>query len=368
MRVIIFTGLCLLLAVSMANAQIQPQTMQPSETMDEPGKNWFMSVTRDAGYIFDASTGEMQGLISISGHTPAVQPSLARREFYAAASYYSRGVYGDRTDVLTIHDFENLSPVAEVKIPNKITSLDFRAYIGLLSDGKHVAVSNMTPAQSVTIVDVENRSFVGEISTPGCALILPVQNNDFMTLCGDGTLMLVEVDGNGSESNRSRTSKFFNVQDDPVYDRPVETAAGWLLVTNEGKAFDVSTAGNRVNVSNAWDIVTAEDAEENWRPGGEQLYSIHKRLGLLYISMHQGKQYTHYDPGTEVWVFSLATKKRIARIELAETPAVTIMVTQEAEPLLLIADEEGKTHVYDALRFTHERTIEGPQADLFEDL
>jgi len=298
MRVITFTGLCLTLAASLANAQIQPQTMQPSETMAEPGENWIMTVTRNAGYIFDASNGEMHGLITISGHTPAVQPNPARGEFYAAVSYYSRGSYGERTDVLTIHDYENLAPIAEVDIPDKIVSLNFRAYIGLLSDGKHVAVSNMTPAQSVSIVDIDNRSFVGEISTPGCALILPVDNNDFMTMCGDGTLMLLEVDGDGKESNRIRTSKFFDVQEDPVYDRPVETADGWLLITNGGKAFEVSTSGNRMNVSDAWEIVTAEDAEDGWWPGGNQPYTVHRDLGLLYVTMHQGERYTHYDPGT----------------------------------------------------------------------
>jgi len=366
MRVITFTSLCLTLAVSAANAQIQPQTMQPNETMPEPGENWIMSVTSNAGYIFDASSGEMQGLISISGQTPAVQPHPARGEFYAAGAYFSRGSYGDRTDVLTIHDYENLSPIAEVEIPNKTTALPFRTYIGLLSDGDHVAVSNMTPAQSVSIIDVANRNFVGEISTPGCALILPVSNNDFMTICGDGTLMLVEVDGSGNESNRTRSAKFFDVQDDAVYDHPVQTADGWLLVSHGGKAYEVSVTGANMNIGDAWEMVTEDDAEEGWWPGGRQLYSVHKGLGLVYISMHQGEQYSHHEPGTEVWVFSLATKRRIATIEFEE-PVTSVMVTQEAEPLLMV-DIDGETKVYDALTFVYERTIAGPGAEMFEDL
>lgn len=366
MRVITFTSLCLTLAVSVANAQIQPQTMQPSETMADPGENWFMSVSDDGGYIYDATTGEMQGLISLSGQTPAVQPSLVRREFYAAASFYSRGSYGDRTDVLTIHDFDNLSPIAEVEIPQKTAILNFRAYIGLMSEGKHVGVSNLTPAQSVSIVDVENRSFVGEISTPGCALVMPVDNNDFMSICADGTLMLIDLDDSGNESNRSRSSKFFELQDDPVYDRPVETANGWLVFSNAGKAFDVSTSGAQINISDPWMIVPAEDAEEGWWPGGGQLATVHKDLGLLYVIMHQGEQYSHHEAGTEIWVFSTNSKRRIARMEF-EVPVGNIMVTQEAEPLLIVGDEEGGTHVYDALKFTHERTIKGPSGSLFED-
>lgn len=367
MRVITTTLLCLTLAIPVAYAQIQPQTIQGSETMPDPGENWFMSVTDNAGYVYDASTGEMHGLITISRHTPAVQPSLARREFYAAVSYYARGSYGERTDLLTVHDFENLSPVAEIEIPAKITSLNFRTYIGLMSGGRLVGVSNMTPAQSVSIVDVENRNFVGEISTPGCALILPVENNDFLTICGDGTLMLIDLDDNGEEANRVRGEKFFDIQDDPVYDRPVPSNDGWMLFSHAGKAFDVTTDGGQIQVSEPWDLVTEEDAEEGWWPGGRQLATLHKDLGLFYIAMHQGEEYSHHEAGSEIWVFSTASQRRIARIEF-EVPVGTLMVTQEAEPLLIVGDDEGGTHVYDALKFTHERTIEGPMGGLFEDL
>jgi len=370
MRVISFLILCL--GFSLATAQIQPQTMGPTETMPDPGPNWFMSLTNDSAYVLDARNGEMYGLISTSGHTPAVQPSMARREFYAAASYYSRGSYGDRTDLLVIYDFDNLSPVAEVDIPEKIVALKFRSYIGLMSGGKFVGVSNMTPAQSVSIVDVEDRNFVGEISTPGCALIMPVENDGFMSLCGDGTLQLIQLDASGNESNRVRSNPFFDIQVDPVYDRPRPTTSGWLLLSNAGKVFDVTTSGTQIDVSDPWSIVTNEESEEGWFPGGTQFHSIHKALGLMYVAMHQGEQYTHHEPGTEIWVFDLSSERRIARIEL-EIPAAALMVTQEDEPLLIIGNAKGETHVYDALTFVHQRQIRGPKiqgarAFLFEDL
>ena len=284
-----------------------------------------------------------------------------------AASYFSRGSYGERTDVLTIQDYENLSVVADVEIPAKIAALNFRGYIGLMSEGRHVGVSNLTPAQSVSIVDVENRALVGEISTPGCSLILPVENNDFLTLCGDGTLMLVQLGDDGRETGRVRSGKFFELQEDPVYDRPVETADGWLILSNSGKAYEVEVTGSNIEISDPWDFVTEEDAAENWWPGGYQLVTVQKNLGIFYVTMHQGEQYSHHEAGTEIWVFSLAGRHRIARLELEE-PAASIMVTQEDEPLLIVGGNGHDTRVYDALTLAYQRSVDGPPGALFEDL
>ena len=368
MRVITLLALCLTLLAPFANAQIPPAQATVA-TMDDPSENWFIVKTGNGAYIYDGVTGEMQGLLSLSRHTPAVQPNPARKEFYAAESYYSRGVHGDRTDLLRIYDYENLSPIAEVEVPKKITILPLRTYIQLMGDGRHVAIFNMTPAASVTIVDVVDRSLVGEISTPGCALIMAVGNNDFLMICGDGTLQLIQLGDDGTESNRVRSEEFFSVDDDPVFDRPVPFDAGWLLVSHLGQVFHVTVDGDDINISDAWTMISEEDAEEKWRPGGGQLKSVHEGTGLLYILMHQGEEYTHHDPGTEVWVFNLLAQRRIARIEL-DVATANIMVTQESEPKLIVSDQEGGLHLYDALKLTLDRTIEdpGPGAALIQDL
>jgi methylamine dehydrogenase heavy chain len=368
MRVITLTALCLALSLSTANAQIQPETISV-ETMPTPGGNWFIAKTGGGAYIFDASSGDMHGLLSLAGfQSPGIEPNGPRKEFYSAGSYYSRGSYGDRTDIVSVYDYDNLSSVAEIEIPKKIAILSFRGHMRLMNNGKHLGVFNMTPAQSVSVVDVESRTFVGEISTPGCAIIMPVADNDFLMLCGDGTMQLIQLDDDGNESGRIRSDKFFDVQVDPVYDRPVETGDGYWLVTHGGRAFDVSQDGSQITVSDDWSIITEEDAEEKWLPGGGQLKTAHKGLGLGYILMHQGKEYTHHESGTEIWVFDLNAQRRIARIEL-EVAAGDIMVTQEAEPLLLVTDDEGGMHVYDAVTMKRERTIEdsGPPASLLVD-
>lgn len=368
MRVISRLTLCLMLVAPLANAQIPP-AQSTVATMDDPSENWFIAMTWGQGaYIYDGNTGEMQGLLSLSRQTPAVQPNPARKEFYAAESYYSRGVHGDRTDLLTIYDFENLSPIAEVEIPQKITILPLRTYIQLMGDGRHLGIFNMTPAASVTIVDVVNRSLVGEISTPGCALIMAVGNNEFLMICGDGTLQLIQMDDDGNESNRVRSKEFFSIEDDPIFDRPVPFKGGWLLVSHHGQVFHATVDGDRINISKSWSMLSDEDVEEEWRPGGGQLKSVHEATGLLYILMHQGGEYTHQNPGTEVWVFNLVDKRRIARLQLP-TETSNIMVTQESQPKLIVADDEGGLHIYDALKLTLDRDIEdpGPQFELIED-
>jgi len=82
--------------------------------------------------------------------------------------------------------------------------------------------------------------------------------------------------------------------------------------------------------------------------------------------MHEGEVDTHHVPGEEIWVLDANSGNRVHRIEL-EVPATSIMVTQEAQPKLIVADDNGGTHVYDALTFAFERTIVTPGAAMFED-
>ena len=60
--------------------------------MSEPGKNWFVGKSRNGGYIYDADTGEMHGLVSFSGSTSSFEIDHARKQFYAPESYFSRAV------------------------------------------------------------------------------------------------------------------------------------------------------------------------------------------------------------------------------------------------------------------------------------
>lgn len=364
MRFFKAAALGLMLASPMASAQL-PAEQISVETMPDPGPNWFIAKSGNGARVFDAQSGEMQGLLSLSDWTPAVTKWDPRKEFYAAESYFARGAHGERTDLVAIYDYPNLAPVAEVIIPNHMARLPVRGHLALLGNGRHLVVHNINPGHSVSIVDVQDRVFVYEISTPGCAVNMAVAQNDFLQICGDGTLQLIRLDLSGFETNRVRSDIFFDVQADAVFDRAATTADGWLLVTHGGKLFEVSTDDTQIEISEGWDI--PEAVEAGWRPGGRtEFLSVHHATGLLYIAMHEGGIDTHHDRGTEIWVVDLNSQRLIKRLAM-EKPVNTVLVTQETNAKLIVSELDGNINVHDAFTFELERSIVAPGAQMLED-
>jgi methylamine dehydrogenase heavy chain len=369
MRLLIMSLLCLFLLLEVAAAQLKPETVGKS-TLPDPEDSWFMITTwYEGSYIFDGDTGEMQGLISHNFYTPAVEINLSRNEAYLVESWYSRGVRGTREDVLTVVDMKDLSTKTEIDIPNKASALKLKNHIGLLGDQRHIVIFNMTPAQSVSIVDVVDGEFAGEISTPGCAVIMPSGERGFMMICGDGSLQYIGLDPDGSETSRERSKPFFVVDEDPVFDKPMKLGAGWLLISHEGLAYPIDMNKNRFNISDSWSLLSDEDKEEKWRPGGAQPFSVHHGSNLLYVLMHQGEVDTHSENGTEVWVYDIERRKRTGKMTL-ENEVSHILSSQEENPRLYVIDEEMKLQIYDGHTFRHLRTIEepGPHPGLLQTL
>jgi methylamine dehydrogenase heavy chain len=363
---VVHLAVLLLAASTLAHGPLGRAETVGKTVLPEPQPGWFMVLGSDAGYIFDGADGQMQGLISHSPYTTAIVTLPSRKEAYHVDSFYSRGVHGARTDLLTVVDMTDLTPKAEVEIPAKAAALRIRGHIGLLNDERHVAVFNMTPAQSVSIVDVVERRFAGEISTAGCAIIMPAGPRGFLMLCGDGTLQLIQLDERGLEAGRQRSKPFFDVEKDPVYDRVVYTGGGWLLVTHDGLVREVGVDGDRIRVGEAWSMLNAEDKEEGgkkeqWRPGGEQPFTMHRGSSLFYSLMHKGKVDTPDANGTELWVFDTNRRKRVARLVLP-VEATSIHASQEATPRLFILDKDGKLHIYDGHQLKLQRTIDKPGA------
>ncbi len=275
---------------------------------------------------------------------------------YIIETYHSRGNRGERTDVLTIYDKENLSPVGEVIIPPKRTSgMPTNFHLQLVDDEKLALIYNFTPAQSVSVVDMDKREFVGEIPIPGCALVYPMAGRAFASLCGDGAMYSVQLDEHGAQKSSSRTEKFFDPDNDPIMEKAAIHNGVAYFPSFDGKIVPVDLNGDTPKVLPSWSMV--EGVDGGWRPGGISVIAADSN-GFLYVMMHSdGREGSHKDPASEIWVVDTAKKSVSRRIEL-EMPVITIALTRDDE-LLVATTVEMNIDVYDANSGERLRTLSG---------
>jgi methylamine dehydrogenase heavy chain len=286
-----------------------------------PGPHWFWlsDVLLHRTALFDADTGGLLGTITSGsgGVGFVITPlfSADHREIYLAETYYARGVRGERTDVVTVYDATTLQPLAEIAIPPKRGEwFPGNAANALSDDGRFMAVFNLTPATSVSIVDVKERTFTAEIGTPGCSLVFAAGPRRFLMLCANGGALSVGIDDAGHEARLERLDPFFDPQQDPITEKAVRHGNEWLFVSFEGVVHPVDVGGETPRPGATWSLVDDADRRSSWRIGGAQHLAVHAASGRLYALMHQGGRDTHKEPGTEIWVYDVASHRRVQRI------------------------------------------------------
>ena len=274
--------------------------------------------------LIDLDDGRFLGMLN-GGYGTIMPLFPARRpEIYLPATYYSRGTRGERTDTVQIYDLATLAPVSEVIIPPKrATNAVALGHAALSDDDRFLATFNWTTGTSLSVVDVERRTFAAEISTPGCSLVYAAGPRRFLSLCADGSAFTVTLDDDGHEVARARTQPFFDPKVDPVTEKAVRYGNQWLFVSFDGKLYSVDVSGADVTFAPPWSLVSDLDRQQSWRIGGMQHLAVHERTGRLYALMHRGGADTHKEPGEEVWMYDLATRNRVGRVEL-RNPGLTI--------------------------------------------
>ena len=324
-----------------AAAQFKADPLTATTLPAKPGPHWvwvndivFHHMADGKSFLVDGDSGRMLGMLSTGfGHGGVVLPGNGA-VILSPEVYFTRHTRGKRTDVVTIYDGRKLSPVTEIAIPPKrVSAMPMLAQARLTDDDRFLLIYNYTPAQSVTVVDVPARKFVGEVDTAGCALIYPTGPRAFFSLCGDGTALAVQLDDAGKAKSKTRTPKLFDAVKDPVTEKGVRAGNTWLFVTFSGEVVPIEATSAGIGAGKRWSLLDAADRKASWRPGGMQHLALHAGTGRLYSLMHVGGEYTHKDPGTEVWVYDLAGKRRVQRIALKD-PATSIAVTRDAKPLL----------------------------------
>ena len=243
--------------------------------------------------------------------------SAKRNEHYVVETFYSRGARGgERTDVVTIYDPSTLQVVDEVIIPAKrITGMPKSVTTSLLADDRFLAIYNFTPGQSVTIVDLQNREVVEEISIAGCGFVFANGQSSFSSICANGSFRTTQLDDQGKAAGNTKTGVVFSANDDPIFEGPGLTANTAYFVTFAGQVLPINTSAEKIEIGKNWWLTSTQ--ERNWRPGGMNVITVDAG-GIGYVLMNpEGGEGTHKDGGGEVWVYDLEQKQRIQRIELA---------------------------------------------------
>ena len=319
----------------------------------------FFAFPDGRAFLVDGDSGKMLGMLSTGHSFTSVVVPRAAGVVYAPETYFSRGTRGTRTDVVTIYDATRLLPVGEIVIPPKRASLlPMPGAMALTDDDRFLLIYNFTPAQSVTVVDTRSRQFVGEIETAGCALVYPTGPRSFFSICGDGALLVTTLTDSGKAADSARTAAFVDVLKDPVTEKGVRWRDTWLFASFEGVLHPLRGTATGVEADPTWPLFTPEELAQHWRTGGLQHLAVHGGSGRMFAIVHQGGPETHKDLGEEVWVYDLASHRRVQTINL-RNKAGSIQVSQDSQPLLFTCSlESNRLDIYDAASGKYLRTVE----------
>ena len=305
--------------------------------------------------VVDTQTRKFKGMVS-AGNFATANWSAQRGEIYVGETYYSRGTRGIRSDLLTIYDMATLDRIAEVDLPPKRAAIVVhKNATQITTSGRFMLVFNLNPGTSVSVIDLDNRKFVGEIPAPGCSLLYPTQKHDFFMLCGDGAALSISLDEDGREKKRKRTEPFIDIDNDPLSEKASKIGSNWHFISFKGDVQPIRTRRDAVAPAKRWSLTSAEERAANWRPAGWH-WSAARGNDLWVIMTPDGFDGSHKFPGTEVWRFDVRKKRRTARIEL-QTPGLSIDVTDETEPKLLVVNAAGSLDVYTADKGSYLRSV-----------
>jgi methylamine dehydrogenase heavy chain len=340
--IVVLGGVFALTAVSGAIAQAPPEEGTGVRQLPASSPHWALvyslaalgSFTPASVTIIDGDTRKVLGMLD-GGLASGFAMAPDGHEFYLADTFYSRGARGDRTDVVSIYDGKTLNSTGEIVIPPKrqLTAQD-NVTTAVTPDGQILLVANMTPSTSATVIDIKNRKVLGEIEMTGCTEVIPTGNRQFVSLCGDGSMMTTDFDDTGKATSQKRTAKpFFDPDKDPVYATPAVIGTQAYFLSYNGKVYPVDLSTDPATPGESWSLLSPDQIKEKWKPGGIQQLAVHRDKGLIYILMHQGGEWTHKDPSREVWAVDVKAHKRVKKFML-DRMADAIMITQDANPLM----------------------------------
>src|SRR5262249_26516894 len=149
----------------------------------------------------------------------------------------------------------------------------------------------------------------------------------------DGALLNTTLTEEGTAAARERSGVLFDGTRDPLTEKAVRFGDTWYFASFESTIYPIRATASGVELQGKWPLVSPTEQRQGWRTGGLQHLALHRASGRLYAIMHKGGLATHKDPGTDVWVYDLATHKRVQQITVRHKSG-SIAVSQDDKPLL----------------------------------
>lgn len=324
--------------------QFRPEIATTVVLPENIGQQWvwvygsrFPSMADGRAFLLDEE-GVQLGQLSTGYWFNAMAVASERAEIVTTETYFSRGIRGERTDIVSIYDPRSLEFVAEIEIPPKrMTGAKNDQTLALTDDERFAMIANYTPAQSVSIVDLETRQFVEEVETPGCTLLYTAGDRDFYSICADGAFLRIGLSDDGKVTAKMKSEPLF----DPVGDFLTITGSRmgntWYFASRNCNAYAVKMDDEAIEVVDSWSLLTDQEREAGWMISGLKNTAAHAPSGRLYVLMHQGEHSTFEDPGTHVWVYDVEKKMKVGEFALLDF-ALAIDVSQDANPRLYSID------------------------------
>ena len=350
-------------------ADLEPETIPKSLTLPESYPDtWvfahdahILSMVAGRVMLIDVAAtsrqykGDFQA--SVRG---AFAESKRRNELYVAETVYARGMHGTRTDLITIYNKTHLKPIAEIILPgNKRALMGVqKGLFRLTGDEQFALVYNFTPGASVTVVDLDQRKVVNEVSIPGCTFIYPMGKRGFSTLCGNGSMASYQLNHKGQVTTEVVSEIFNDIDNDPLFMASTVVNGVRYFPSFHGQIQPIDMRSGLPKVKKTWGLVSESEAAESWRPSGGQVISADK-AGRLYVAMRREAPDGQQDKDKyEVWVFDVNKQQHIARIAL-KNGGYSIEVTKGQTSYLVVVNNKSELDVYDANNGKFIRTIGG---------
>ena len=243
-----------------ARAELQPETVPNVVRIATPYPDTY-AVVHDLAFfnlidskfsLVDIESRRFKGMLS-AGQFATLNLSNSREEFYVGETIHSRGSRGTRQDMITIYDYANLDVVAEIDLPprraNTVVNL---ANSRLTTDEGFLLVFMQNPGTSVAVIDLDSRLIVDEVATPGCALIYPTEKSSFFMLCGDGTLLTIQLDRNGKATSRNSSKPFIDIDNDPLSEKSTKAGSVWQFVSFLGEVQPIDVRSAQPELLEPW--------------------------------------------------------------------------------------------------------------------